>query len=85
MARLKEKNKDDKEEVLEFVDVEEESNNIRMLGCYMGWKKDVDARCKRAGMSWSRVKRRLKGRKLYTRAQARIVEVVVDSTMFFGS
>ena len=38
MAKFEERNNDHKEEVLDFG--EESSNNIRMLGCYMGIEED---------------------------------------------
>ena len=79
--RLEEKNNEDKEEVLDFR--EESSHNIRMLGCYMGWKEDVNQRCRRSGMAWSKVKSRLKGSKMSKKMQARIVETCVESTMLF--
>ena len=81
MKRLEEKNNEDKEEVLDFGD--ESSHKIRMLGCYMGWKEDVNQRIRRAGMSWSKVKRRLKGSRMSKRMQAKIVEACVESTMLF--
>ena len=81
MARLEERNNEDKEEVLEFG--EEAGNRIRMLGCFMGWKEDVSKRSSRAGMAWSKVKRRLKGTKMSKTMQARIVEACVESTMLF--
>jgi hypothetical protein len=81
MLRLEEKNNDDKEEVLEFG--EDSSDKIRMLGCYMGWKEDIKQRSKRAGMAWSKVRRRLKGSRMSKRMQARIVEACVESTILF--
>jgi hypothetical protein len=81
MARLEEKNNEDKEEVLEFG--EEEGYSIRMLGCYMGYKEDISQRSRRSGMAWSRVKRRLKGTKMSKSRQARIVEACIESTLLF--
>ena len=81
MERLEERNNEDKEEVLEFG--EEAGSSIRMLGSYMGWKEDVRQRSRRAGMAWSKVKRRLKGTKMSKTMQARIVESCVESTMLF--
>ena len=40
MERFEEKNNEDNEEVKDFGD--ESSHKIRMLGCYMGWKEDVN-------------------------------------------
>jgi hypothetical protein len=75
MVRLVEKNKEDKEEVLEFG--EEVCNSIRMLGSYMGWKEDVSQRSRRACMVLSKVKRKLKGTKMFKTMQAKILSLVL--------
>ena len=63
----------------------EGSNNIRMLGSYMGFKEDVNQRVIRGGAAWNKVKRQLKGSKLPKKVQARIVEACVESTMLFDA
>ena len=81
MNSLEERNNDDKEEHLEFG--EEEAEKIRMLGCYIGAKEDVQQRLKRAGYAWSKVRPQLMHSKLSKRLQARVVEACVESTMLF--
>ena len=81
MNKLEERNNDDKEETLLFG--KQESEDIRMLGCYMGWDYDVKQRIKRGNMAWIKIRNRLKGSKLSKRRQARIVETCVESTILF--
>ena len=57
MGEFEERNNEDKEEKLLFG--EEESEDIRMLGCWMGWKKDVENRLARARKAWWKVRNRL--------------------------
>lgn len=81
MGRFEERNNDDKEEYLEFGSPE--SEEIRMLGCYMGMKKDVDMRVRRARTAWFKVKKRLQTAKISKRLQARVIEACVESTILF--
>ena len=81
MNKFEERNNDNKEESLIFG--YEGSEKIRMLGVWMGEGEDVKQRLKRAGMSWSKVKNRLKGSKLSKKMQAKIVEACVESTLLF--
>ena len=81
MSRFEERNNEDKEEVLEFGT--EEGAEVRMLGCWMGWEKDVQNRIARARKAWYKVKPRLIGSKLSKRMQARVVEACVESTLLF--
>ena len=81
MNKFEERNNDDKEEELLFGS--EESGQIRMLGSWMGWKSDLEARLKRANKTWWMTKKRLRGAKISKRLQARIVEACVESTMLF--
>ena len=83
MGKFEERNNNHKEEILEFG--KEGSNNIRMLGSYMGFKEDVNQRVRRGGAAWNKVKRQLKGSKLPKKVQARIVEACVESTMLFDA
>ena len=81
MNSLEERNNDEKEEILMFG--EEEGDQIRMLGSYIGEREDTSQRIRRAGMAWSKVKPRLKGSKMSKVLQARIVQACVESTMLF--
>ena len=81
MGWFEERNNDDKEERLDFG--EEESKKIRMLGCWMGYKEDVDERLKRASKAWWKTRNRLKGAKFSKRLQARVVEACVESALLF--
>ena len=81
MAKLEERNNDDKEEELIFGT--EDGEKIRMLGSYIGQREDIKQRKKRAGLSWFKLKKQLKNSRLSKRMQARIVEAVVESTILF--
>ena len=81
MGWFEERNNDGKEESLDFG--EEESGKIRMLGCWMGWKQDVDERLKRAGKAWWKTRSRLKGAKFSKKLQARVIEACVESALLF--
>ena len=81
MGDFEERNNDDKEESLVFGS--EESGEIRMLGCWMGWKKDVEQRLGRARKAWWKVKNQLKGCKMSKKMQARVVEACVESGLLF--
>ena len=83
MSRFEERNNDDKEEELIFGT--DESNEIRILGSYLGPAEDVRQRLKRAGAAWVKIKSRLKGSKLSKNTQARVVEACVESTALFDS
>ena len=81
MSQFEERNNDDKEEKLIFGS--EDSGEVRMLGCWMGWKKDVSQRLSRAGKAWAKVRGRLVGSKLPKKMQARVVEACVESALLF--
>ena len=83
MNSLEERNNDEKEEILMFG--EEEGEEIRMLGSFMGEREDTKQRIKRAGMAWSKVKPRLKGSKMSKVTQARVVQACVESSLLFDS
>ena len=61
----------------------EESGEVRMLGCWMGWKADVKQRLTRGRKAWWKMKRRLVGSKLSKKVQARVVEACVESGLLF--
>merc|ERR1711911_400803 len=59
------------------------SSGIRMLGCWMGWKADVEQRLARGRKAWAKVRGRLVGSKLSKKMQARIIEASVESGLLF--
>ena len=71
----------DKEEHLFFG--ESESESIRMLGSFVGRKKDNQERLKRARQGVWKVKKRLWKTKMSKINQARIVEVIMESSVLF--
>ena len=81
MGHFEERNNDDKEEICDFGTAE--SNNIRMLGVWLGEEEDVRQRLKRAGGAWIKIKSQLKGSKMSKKKQAKIVEACVESTLLF--
>ena len=81
MGKFEERNNEDKEEYLDFGT--EESNNIRMLGVWLGETEDVKQRLKRAGAAWVKIRNQLKGSRLSKSRQAKIVESCVESTLLF--
>ena len=78
---FEEKCQPDKEEHL-FFD-ESESESIRMLGSFVGRKKDNQERLKRARHGVWKVKKRVWKTKISKIIQARIAEVVVESSVLF--
>ena len=81
MSEFEEKNNDDKEESLVFGS--EESGDIRMLGCWMGWRADVEQRLARGRKAWWKMRNRLRGSRMSRKLQARVVEACVESGMLF--
>ena len=81
MRRLEEKCHDGKEETLLFG--ERKSQDIRILGSYVGRATDVAKRKERGNKALWTTKRRLKGSTLPKKLQARIVEACVESTILF--
>ena len=61
----------------------EESENIRMLGVWMGAEKDNINRVKRAGGLWAKVRSQLRGSHLTLNTKAHIVSSCVESVIFF--
>ena len=62
---------------------ESESDSIRMLGSFVGRTKDNQERLKRARQGMRKVKKQLWKKKLSKINQARIVEVIVESSVLF--
>merc|ERR1712212_416221 len=83
MGGWEEKNKEDKEEKVDFGT--EEGGKVRILGSWIGGKEDVNNRIRKAGGLWCKVKAKLKGSRLSRRCQARIVEACVESALLFDS
>ena len=61
------------------------ADEIRMLGCWIGAKADVQKRKKRANGLWAQVRSRLKGSQLSKKQQAKIVEACVESGILFDA
>ena len=81
MRRLEEKCHDGKEETLLFG--ERKSQDIRILGSYVGRATDLAKRKERGNKALWTTKRRLKGSTLPKKLQARIVDACVESTILF--
>ena len=81
MRRLEEKCHDGKEETLLFG--ERKSQDIRILGSYVGRVTDLAKRKERGNKALWTTKRRLKGSTLPKKLQARSVEACVESTILF--
>ena len=62
---------------------ESESKSIRMLGSFVGRKKDNQERPKRAIKGVWNVKKRLWKTKMNKINQARVVQVIVESSVLF--
>ena len=84
-GRWEERNKEDKEEVLEFGT--EEGDEMWILGSWMdvrnGKLEDVRNRIRRAGMLWGNLMGWLKGSRLSKRWQGRIVQACVESSLLY--
>jgi hypothetical protein len=81
MSMFEERSNEQKEEYLDFYDVE--SEKLRVLGSWVGTKEDVNMRLRRAGGLWAKVKEQLKHTRLSRRWQARVVEACVESSVLF--
>ena len=81
MGTYEERTNDDKEETLIFA--EDESEDIRMLGCWMGPSADVRNRIGRANSAWWKLKDQLKHSTLSKRIEARIIEACLESSPLF--
>ena len=81
MGMFEERSNEAKEEWVDFR--EEESENVRILGSWIGAHDDVKMRIKRASGLWVKVKEQLKNTRLSRRWQGRIVEACVESALLF--
>ena len=83
MGEFEERTNESKEEKMEFG--ERDSEEIRMLGTYMGNEHDTNMRIKRAARTWMQIKKRFMKCKLSKKTQAKVVETCVESTILFNS
>ena len=81
MQAFEERNNVAKEEVLYFGD--DNSANVRMLGCWVDPKVDIQHRIKRAGKLWARARPQLVNSKLAKRQQALVVQTCVEIGLLF--
>ena len=81
MKMFEERCHPDKEKHLFFG--ESESESIRMLGSFVGRKKDNQEKLKRSRQDVWKVKKRLWKTKVSKINQARILEVIVESSELF--
>ena len=58
---------------------EKETEEIRMLGTYMGNEHDAKMRIKRAARTWMQIKKRFMKCKLSKKTKATVVETCVES------
>ena len=83
MGEFEERTNESKEEKMEFG--AKDSEEIRMLGTYMGNEHDTNMRIKRAARTWMQIKKRFLKCKLSKKTQAKVVETCVESTILFNS
>ena len=81
METFEERNNVAKEEVVNFGD--DNSANVRMLGCWLDPKVDVQNRIKRAGKLMAKVRPQLVNSKMTKRQQALVVQTCVESGLLF--
>ena len=63
----------------------QDSEEIRMLGKYMGNEHDTKMRIKRAARTWMQIKKRFMKCKLSKKTQTIVVETCVESTILFNA
>ena len=83
MGEFEERTNESKEEKMEFG--AKDSEEIQMLGTYMGNEHDTNMRIKRAARIWMQIKKRFLKCKLSKKTQAKVVETCVESTILFNS
>ena len=62
-----------------------DSEEIRMLGAFMGNEHDAKMRIKRAARAWMLIRKRFMKCKLSKKTQAKIIETCVESTILLNS
>ena len=83
MGEFEEGTNESKKEKMEFG--ERDSEEIRMLGTYMGNEHDTNMRIKRAARTWMQIKKRFMKCKLSKKTHAKVVETCVESTILLNS
>ena len=83
MRQFEELTNVDKEENLIFGS--EESEDIRMLGTWLGRKNDMKHRIQRAGKAWATIRKRFRKCRLSKVTQAKVFEVCIESTLLFNA
>ena len=83
MGEFEERANESKEEKIEFG--ARDSEEIRMLGTYMGNEHDTKMRIKRAARMWMQIKKRFMKCKLSRKTQDKVVETCVESTILFNA
>ena len=83
MRQFEELTNVDKEENLIFGS--EESEDIRMLGTWLGRKTDMKHRMQRAGKAWATIRKRFRKCRLSKVTQAKVFEVCIESTLLFNA
>ena len=63
----------------------EESENIRMLGTWLGRKTDRKHRMQRAGKAWATIRKRFRKCRISKVTQAKVCEVCIESTLPFNA
>ena len=62
-----------------------DSEEIRMLGTYMGNEHDTKMRIKRTARTWMQIRKRFMKCELSKKTQVKVVETCVVSTILFNS
>ena len=83
MGELEEGTNESKEEKMEFG--AKDSEEIQMLGTYMGNGHDIKMRIKRAARTWMQIRKRFIKCKLSKKTQVKVVETCIESTILFNS
>ena len=83
MGEFEKRTNESKEEKMEFGT--KDSEEIRMLGTYMGNEHDTKMRIKREARTWMQIRKRCMKCKLSKKTQAKVVEAYVESTILFNS
>ena len=82
MGEFEERTNESKEVKMEFG--ERDSEEIRMLGTYMGNEHGTNVRMKRSARTWMQIRKRFMKCKLSKKTQAKVVETCVESIILFN-
>ena len=83
IGEFEERTDESKEKRMEFGT--KDSEEIRMLGTYIGNEHDTKIQIKRAARTWMQVRKRFMNCKLRKKTQAKVVETCMESTILFNS